>query len=147
MEQLGFDSFGLEQDYIAISVGTHMYGLKQEQIINSDMVSYLKKTSTTFDVVSFLSVLHHFELDQHSIDPEEIIKMIDKLTNKVLFFETGQSHEKAFGEKLSKWTDDFIIDWLKENTTFKHIIDLGKDEDNIPPFEGYYSRTLFACIR
>ena len=147
MEQLGFDSFGLEQDYIAISVGTHMFGLKQEQIINSDMVSYLKKTSTTFDVVSFLSVLHHFELDQHSIDPEEIIKMIDKLTNKVLFFETGQSHEKAFGEKLSKWTDDFIINWLMENTTFNHIINLGKDEDNIPPFEGYYSRTLFACIR
>ena len=73
--------------------------------------------------------------------------MIDKLINKVLFFETGQSHEKAFGEKLSKWTDDFIINWLKENTTFKHIINLGKDEDNIPPFEGYYGRTLFACFR
>ena len=91
-------------------------------------------------------MLHHFELSHDSIKPEELIRMIDKLTNKVLFFETGQSHEKAFGEKLSKWTDDFIINWLKENTTFKHIIDLGKDEDNIPPFEGYYNRKLFACI-
>ena len=147
MEHLGFDSFGLEQDHIAISVGTQMYGINQEQIINSNIISYLKKTSRKFDVVSFLSVLHHFELAQYSIDPKEIIRMIDKLTNKVLFLETGQSHEKAFGEKLSKWTDDFIINWLKENTTFQHIINLGKDEDNIPPFEGYYSRTLFACIR
>ena len=56
-------------------------------------------------------------------------------------------HDYRLLEKLLKWTDDFIINWLKENTIFNHIINLGKDEDNIPPFEGYYSRTLFACIR
>ena len=159
MAQTGFESYGLEQDYIASSVGTHMYGLKQEQIVNREMVSYLKVTSDTFDVVSFLSVLHHFELSrggnsvylhsygQDKIAAKNVIKLVDSITNKVLFFETGQSHEKAFSGRLSKWTDDFIINWLKENTTFKHIINLGKDEDNIPPFEGYYGRTLFACIR
>ena len=147
MDQAGFESYGLEQDYIAISVGIQIYGLKQKQIINSNLELFLKEASDTFDVVSLLSVLHHFELSHDSIKPEELIRMIDKLTNKVLFFETGQSHEQAFGKRLSKWTDDFIIGWLKENTTFQHIINLGKDEDNIPPFEGYYGRTLFACFR
>ena len=147
MDQAGFESYGLEQDYIAISVGIQIYGLKQKQIINSNLELFLKEASDTFDVVSLLSVLHHFELSHDSIKPEELIRMIDKLTNKVLFFETGQSHEKAFGEKLLKWTDDYIMDWLKENTTFKHIINLGKDNDCIPPFEDYYNRTLFACVR
>ena len=56
-------------------------------------------------------------------------------------------HGCRFLEKFPKWTDDFIINWLMENTTFNHIINLGKDEDNIPPFQEYYSRTLFACFR
>ena len=147
MVQAGFESYGLEQDWIAISLGIQIYGLKKRQIINSNLELFLKETSNTYDVVSLLSVLHHFEISHDSIKPEELIRIIDKLTNKVLFFETGQSHEKAFGENLSKWTDDYIIDWLKENTTFKHIINLGKDDDCIPPFEDYYNRTLFACVR
>ena len=60
----------------------------------------------------------------------------------------GDAFYKQFNNNYDlKCTDDFIINWLKENTTFKHINNLGKDEDNIPPFEGYYGRTLFACIR
>lgn len=147
MDQAGFESYGLEQDYIAISVGIQIYGLKQKQIINSNLELFLKETSDTFDVVSLLSLLHHYELSQDSISPEDVIRMIDKVTKKVLFIETGQSHEKAFSGRLSKWTDDFIIYWLKKNTTFKHIINLGQDDDCIPPFENYYNRTLFACIR
>jgi len=147
MAQAGFESYGLEQDYIAKTLGMQIYNLKQRQIINSNLELFLKETSDTYDIVSFLSVLHHFEISPHSIRPEQVIRMIDKLTNKVLFFETGQSHEKAFGKKLLKWTDDFIIDWLKENTTFTYIYNLGKDNDCIPPFEDYYNRTLFACVR
>ena len=147
MEDLGFDSFGLEQDHIAISVGINMYGIKKEKVINSNMVSYLKETTKTYDIVSFLSVLHHFELSNDLTKPEELIRMIDEITNKVLFFETAQSHEEAFGERLSKWTNEFIINWLKENTTFKNIVNLGKDNDNIPPFEQYYGRSFFACTR
>jgi len=147
MDQVGFESYGLEQDYIAISLGIQIYGLKQKQIINSNLELFLKETSDTYDVVSLLSVLHHFELSHDSIKPEELIRMIDNVTKKVLFIETGQSHENAFSGRLSKWTDDYIIGWLKENTTFKHIINLGKDNDCIPPFEDYYERTLFACVR
>ena len=36
-------------------------------------------------------------------------------------------------------TNDYIINWLKENTTFKHFINLGQDDDCIPPFEKYYN--------
>ena len=60
----------------------------------------------------------------------------------------GDAFYKQFNNNYDlKCTDDFIINWLMGNTTFKHIINLGKDENDIPPFEGYYSRTLFACIR
>ena len=72
MAQAGFESYGLEQDYIAISLGIQIYGLKQKQIINSNLELCLKETSDTFDVVSLLSVLHHFELSPDSIKPEEL---------------------------------------------------------------------------
>jgi len=147
MEEIGYESYGLERDHIAISVGKRMYGIKQGQIINSNIESFLAKTSKTYDVVSFLSVLHHFELSQDSLCPEDVIAKIDQITNKVLFFETGQSHEKDFSESLSKWTDDYIINWIKKNTTFRNIVDIGRDDDCVHPFENYYNRTLFACLR
>ena len=50
-------------------------------------------------------------------------------------------------EKLKDWNDDFIINWLKSNTSFKEITILGKDSDNVGDFVDNYRRTLFACVK
>ena len=146
LEQAGFKSYGLEQDYIAISVGTHMYVFKQEQIINSDMVSYLKKISATFDVVSLLNVLHHYELSNDSLKIDEIIRTIDKLT-KFFFLKIVKVMKKLLKENYQNGQMSLLLIGSIINTTFKSIISLGRDDDFIPPFEGYYNRTLFACSR
>jgi hypothetical protein len=60
----------------------------------------------------------------------------------------GQSHEEFFaGGTFVGWNPDRIQHWLEANTTFKRIVQLGEDEDAIPPFERSYSRMLFACLR
>ena len=77
-----------------------VYGLSEDQIILSDVGNFLKKEDKQYDIVSLFSVLHHYVINKTDTTPEELIKMIDKITGKVLFFETGQSHEHALKRKI-----------------------------------------------
>ena len=147
MRGLGFDAHGVERDPIAIEVGVVAYGYKRDALICSDLVPFLRENRRKFDVVSCYSVAHHFALGRASVNAEELIGMIDRITEKVLFFDTGQNNEEWFKDSLSQWDPDFIEKWLYQNTTFKKVIRLGIDSDAVAPFEKNYSRTLFACVR
>lgn len=147
MGQLGFESFGLERDPIAASVGFAVYGVRPEQIFVSDCVQFLRETDSVFDVTSCLSVLHHFVRRRAGVCAEEFIHLIDRITGRILFLDMGQSHEQWFQKTLPEWDADFIEDWLKKHTSFRQIYRLGIDEDSVPPFEGNYSRMLFACVK
>lgn len=149
-QDIGFKGFGMERDPFGMDVGFKVYGLNHEQIIHSDIIMGLEKLvkqHKTYDVVSCLSVLHHFALGKSSTSAEDFIRLLDGITNKVLFIDTGEEHEAAFQGTLKGWNPDFIQRWIKENTSFKEIIPLGIDQDRKPPFEGYYNRTFFACWR
>lgn len=147
MSKLGFHSRGVERDPIAASVGPLVYGIRPEQIVRADIVRWLSTERTRFDVVSCLSVLHHFTLGRGSISAEEFIRLVDNRTSRVLFLDTGQGHETWFRDRLPEWNPDFIEVWLKKNTTFSTFHRLGNDEDAVAPFVGNYSRMLFACVR
>ena len=143
----GFDAHGVEIDWAAIEIGRRVYGLKEEQVTRSEAVRFLESNSGAFDVVSCFSLLHHFILNRASISAEEMLKMIDRATKKILFFDMGQEHEEWFKESLKGWNADRIEQWLKENSTFTRIYRLGTDRDNVPPFAANYARTMFACMR
>ncbi|MGV8948021.1 MAG: hypothetical protein ACOH2E_01440 [Candidatus Paracaedibacter sp.] len=150
MSRLGYQSFGMDRDPFGIEVGFHVYGLKREQIIHSDLVFGLEKlleNKMSYNVVSCLSVLHHFVLGKSSISAESFIKLLDNITDKILFLDTGEEHEQAFEGALNGWNVNFIKQWIKTHTSFKEVIPLGVDQDCKKPFEGYYNRTLFACIK
>jgi hypothetical protein len=146
-EELGYQSFGADRDSIGSAVGVHCYGVRPEQIRSGDIGHFMRSENKRYDVVSLLSVLHHCALGLSEMSAEELIRLVDRITGRVLFFDTGEAHEEVFGGKLSKWTVPFIIDWLKNNTSFTRIIPLGKDEDRVPPYQRYYGRMLFACVR
>lgn len=150
MSQAGFHAFGMERDPFGMEIGFKVYGLQREQIIHSEIslgleqeISHKKK----YEVVSCLSVLHHFVLHKNSVSAEDFIKLLDKITGKVLFLDTGEEHETAFGDALKGWNPAYIQDWIKKHTSFKEVIILGIDQDRHKPFDTYYGRTLFACIK
>ena len=147
MIQEGLDSYGVERDCIAIEVGERVYNLPKSRIRNMEIGNYLKNTNEHYDVVSCMSVLHHFILNKNSTSALEIIKNLDRITKKVLFLDTAQNHEKAFAPLLPEWDNEYIINWIKKHTSFTKILVLGKDNDCKPPFENYYNRTFFACMR
>jgi hypothetical protein len=151
MASLGFETWGVERDPIAARVGEWVYGLRDEQTIRSDCTRFLKAAPGTYDVTSCFSLLHHFALGMGAITAEEFARLLDRVTGRVLFFETGQGDEAWFRDTLGRgrndWDPPFIERWLREHTSFREILPLGRDEDAVPPFEENYSRMLFACVR
>lgn len=148
MEERGYDSYGVERDKYALKIGELKMALKPEKLIHSDIPSFLERETDRYDVISCMSLLHHYINNEMARgDPVKIIKNIDRLTGKVLFFETGQDHEAANAIRLRGWNEDYIVSWLKEHTSFRDIVPINKDRDNKGYYKNLYGRTLFACMR
>jgi hypothetical protein len=143
----GYDAYGLERDSFAIKIGCEIYGVPNSRFTRSDIIDFLSDSTNSFDIVSCFSVAHHFVLGKASTGVEDLLKKLDKITRKVLFFDTGEGHEEWFKKTLTNWNPDFIEHFLKTQTTFAKIIRLGKDQDNRGEFVSNYGRTLFACVR
>lgn len=147
MSKLGFQALGVDRNPASLAVGQIAYGLPDSTIEAQDVVAFLNAQSRRFDVVTCLSILHHFVLVQRSISAVELIQKIDAITNKVLFFDTGECHEDNLTQRLATWDAKFIEQWLKEQTSFDHIEVLGIDSDNVGHCRNRYQRHLFACSR
>jgi hypothetical protein len=146
-QQAGFAATGVERDSFAIQVGVSIYGLDAKSFVRSDICDFLESCENTYDVVSCFSVAHHFGMGNGPVSAGELVRQLDRITGKVLFFDTGQSHEDWFKETLPSWNDDFLENLLRENSSFRRIHRLGRDSDGQGYFAGNYGRTLFACCR
>ncbi|GGO70231.1 hypothetical protein [Nonomuraea cavernae] len=147
MGELGFEAHGIERDPLAVPLGKAVYGLPDGAVRTGDAVDVLRDTDRTWDVVSCFSLLHHFILGRASVGPEQLVKLLDKVTGEVLFLDTGQDNEAWFHESLAGWNPATIAEFLRSNTSFTRIVDLGPDVDAVPPYAGNYARHLFACVR
>lgn len=146
MEKVGFRAEGVERDPTSISVGRIMYGLNPEQVRRADAVAFLSSLQDKYDVTSCLSLAHHYILHRLNVSAEELLHLMDSATRKVMFFDMGECREYLERE-LQGWDTDHIHHWLEENTTFKRIVRLGRDEDAVPPNQNNFGRMLFACVR
>jgi hypothetical protein len=147
MGKAGFDASGIERDPLAVPLGRAAYGLREGQISTGDAVELLTDPERTWDVVSCFSLLHHFALGRASVGAEELAGLLDGVTAKVLFLDTGQENESWFRTSLAGWDPEMIADFLRSNTGFDEVIDLGPDDDARPPYADNYGRHLFACVR
>lgn len=144
----GHEAYGVDRDATAIAVGALLYGVDPARIVIDDITTFLAREGLRFDVVSCYSVLHHFVLGRGgTMSPADFIRLVDSVTGSVLFFDTGEAHEDWFKVSLKEWTPDFIVTWLRENTSFTHIELLGVDRDNVGKYQAQYGRHLFACYR
>jgi hypothetical protein len=147
MSDLGYDSRGIELDPLARPLGEAAYGLPADRITIGDGVTILSAMSQRYDVVSCFSLLHHFILGKVDAPPEQLMEMLDKVTGRVLFLDSGQSHEAWFRKTMPDWTTEKLMAFLQDTTQFTRVVDLGPDADAVSPYEDNYGRHLFACIR
>ena len=146
-EKRGFDVVGVDSNPAALKIGQIAYGLKAEQLVRCDVQTFLHSCDRTYDVVLLLSILQDYLPKSDFGRAEDVLKKVDTITERVLFFETGQAHEKWFRDSLPEWNHNFIINFIKEHTTFTQVIPLGTDSDNTGGFRQNFGRTLFACVR
>jgi hypothetical protein len=146
MQQLGFDAHGIELDARAPRLAESLYGVPADHIHVGDCAETLR-TYPPADVVSCLSVMHHFALGRGSCNADEFLDRLAAVTRRVLFFDTGESHEVWLRRQLPDWTAESIQAWLAAHPAFGEVVPLGTDNDDTGRFAGNYGRTLFACVR
>jgi hypothetical protein len=146
MAALGFEATGIERDPLAPRLGAAAYGLDPAAITTGNVENVLPWTEQR-DVVSCFSLLHHLALGRGGVSAERLLELLDRVTRRVLFFDTGQAHEAWFRESLPQWDTAYVERFLRAHTTFDRIIDLGPDGDARGPYRDNYGRTLFACVR
>lgn len=146
MGRAGFDARGVERDPLGPVLGKAVYGLDPARVTTGDAVDFLR-AGQRHDVVSCLSLLHHFALGRGVVSAEEFVRLLDGATGRVLFLDTGQQHEQWFENSLSEWDTDYVRKFLLANSTFDDVIDLGPDIDAVVPYEKNYGRHFFACVR
>lgn len=147
LTRLGYDAHGVERDENAPMIGVLAYGLDPRRISVSDAETFLARADRTWEVVSCFSLLHHFALGRAAISAEALVRLLDRVTGRVLFLDTGQAHEAWFADSLPEWDTDHVRDFLTRHTSFDRVVDLGPDADAVPPYERNYGRHLFAAVR
>ncbi len=146
MADAGYDARGVERDPLGPVLGEAIYGLPASRVHVGDAVEHLASAPAA-DVVSCFSLLHHFALGRASVGADELVRLLDGATRRVLFLDTGQAHEEWFKESLADWDTAHVRDFLLQHGSFDRVLDLGPDRDAVPPFRGNYGRHLFACIK
>lgn len=147
MNAAGFEAYGVERDPIAASLGPLIYGLHPGQSQVADCSEFLR-AERQYDVTSCFSLIHQYVMNRMNVTAEELIRLVDSATRRVLFCDMGQSHEAVYrGLHLSDWDADRIESWLRKNTTFRRILRLGADEDVVEPYRDSFGQMLFACLR
>jgi 2-polyprenyl-3-methyl-5-hydroxy-6-metoxy-1,4-benzoquinol methylase len=143
----GFTARGIDRDPDALHVGTCVFALSGEELQAARIETFLGATEEQFDVVLFLSILHHYALGKEQASLEFILRRLDSITRGVLFIDTGQSHEAWYRDTLPEWTPEHIRTVILQHTSFSSVIALGTDRDDREPYADNYGRTLFACTR
>jgi len=145
--RLGAKALGVERDPVAAKIGAIAYGNTPQQVEISDIESFLASNTRTFDVVMFLSILHHYVLGLQKLTAREILSKIDRITGRCLILDCGESGEEWYAKDMPEWNPEYIVEFIRQNTSFRRIIALGKDQDNRDIYKKNYQRTLFACFR
>ena len=142
----GVDAYGLERDFAACKVSMELYGIPKDKFFNIPLEHYLLNDNNNqkYDIVLFLSVLHHFSMGKSFLSDIEVLKKLAEKTNKYMFFDTGEEHEVMFGEDLKGWNQKSITDFVLKHTDFKEVIHLGRDSDNLGKHTNDYKRMLFV---
>jgi hypothetical protein len=147
MGDLGYECEGIELDPLARPLGEAAYGLRPSQITTGDCTEVMQNASRQWDVVSCFSLLHHFVLGKADATPMQLMELLDKVTGRVLFLDSGQGHEAWFAQTMPDWTAEKLKQFIEDTTQFTRVADLGADVDAVPPYHDNYGRHLFACIR
>lgn len=147
-EKMGLNAFGVERDYMACEMAEDYFKIETSSLFKMPIEVFIEMhPKIEFDYVSFLSVLHHFAMNKSYIKADYLFQRLSKMTKKVMFFETGEQQENWFQDSLKGWDNEYIEDFIRNNSDFTQIVRLGRDSDNVGDYYNCYNRMLYALIK
>ena len=138
----GCASIGIEANAAALQVGRVAYGLRAEQLVQSDFQTFLHNFNRRFEIVLLLGVLNDESLKDSASIREQIFRKIDLITGSVLFFDIEQKSRRGWRNSLLDRDGEFSMRLVKKNTSFTQVLRIGRDSD-----DGRDNSLLFACCR
>jgi hypothetical protein len=142
----GFTAAGVDRDPVALHVGTCVFGLGEE-LKSARIETFLRDNRERYDVVLFLSILHHYALGKEVASLEFVLSRLDSITRDVLFIDSGEAHEEWYRDTLPEWTAEHLRAVILQHTSFTSVVILGTDRDSREPYHENYGRSLLACTR
>lgn len=141
---LGFDARGVELDERAPQLARTFYALDPARISVDDVLTHLERSDAPADVISCLSLAHHFVVDGHPELVDLVMRRLGERSRLGFFFDMGESHEGSLAERMVGWTADHIEDRLRVANPGCDVERLGVDTDSVGAHASEFGRTLFA---
>ena len=137
-------AIGVEPDPAAVRVGQIAYGLNREQLIQSDLQTFLVRCNRNFDL-GLLSVgLDKLSLWTEAYILQEIFKRVDLLIRSCLFIITDENLDN---QRFSRRNYEVIDSFVRKNTSFNHIVPLYAKSKHARSVSNNYGSTVLACMR
>ncbi len=143
----GCRSLGVDWNPAALKVGQIAYGLQREQVVQGDVLEYVRRCQETFDVVLLLSGTQGFIPGAEYLRLEELLQAIDRVTGSVLFLDIAPEGLGANPGDLAGWDEAQVGEFIRRHTSFSEVAAIGKASGRSEGNGAGAKRTLFACAR
>jgi len=111
---------------VSLKVGQIAYGLRREQVVQSDVLEYVRACRQTFDVVLLLSGTQGFVPGAEYLRLEELLQAIDRVTRAVLFLDIALKGLGASLGDLAGWDKAQVGEFTRRCTSFSEVAAIGK---------------------
>ncbi len=143
----GCHAIGVEPDPVALKIGRIVYDLRAEQLIQSDLLSFVTHCNRSFDVVLLSGGLYDLARKAPSRGLEELFERVDSITSHCLFLDTAQTYEPWWGASFPGWNEDAIESFVRQRTSLDHVVRLRPEPSDARNDHTPSGGTLLACIR
>ena len=100
--KLGYHSSGADVDGAALEVGKAAYGLNDDRLRRCDALGFLETNATQYDIVSYFDSPHHFPSNEEGSKPDNLLRLLDRMTGKVLFIDTEWTRQRSPASRANR---------------------------------------------
>jgi hypothetical protein len=143
MREMGFIARAVEMDWACVAVGVLLSIFPPSDVERATARHFFARSGAVrYDVVSCFGLLHRCIQGGEGMSAECALAALDRITGKVLFFDSAPDSNTGWGSDVAA-----ITDWVCRRSSFINVVKLGTDGNAAGCIRSRYGRMVFACTR